>query len=132
MHPILAFPSLRRIEFLAAESRYLGELAQSKWRLGADVLHHHRPRQRTGRNDPRPHAGHHPDRAARALARRRARPARSAAAVSGRTHKNDPSAALKIETFWWARRRVRLCPHHACLGGHSQAVTTARALRDEY
>src|ERR1700684_2472903 len=57
-----------------------------KRRVGAEVLHHHRPRHRTGRHDPRPHAGHHPDRAARALARRGARPARSAAAVSRRAH----------------------------------------------
>jgi hypothetical protein len=43
--------------------------------------------------------GYHSDRAARTLARHRAGPARSAAAVFGRTHKKDSFAALKILAF---------------------------------
>ena len=93
--------------------RPVGELAQSRWRVGADVRHHHRRRQRTGRNGPRPHAGDHSGRTARALARRRARPARFVAAVSRRAHDNDPFAALKIEEVWWAWRFAPL-PAQAC------------------
>jgi hypothetical protein len=48
---------------------------------------------------PMPHAGHHCGRAARALARQRARLARFVAAVSGRTHKRDSFAAPKTLPF---------------------------------
>ena len=72
--------------------------------------HHHRARQRTGRNGPRPHAGDHPGRAARALARRGARSARSAAAVSRRTHQKDSFAALKTHVVqrFFAFRPMRV------------------------